>query len=70
MQKNWKLGTLLGIPLYLDYSWFLILALVTLINAQEIDAPGIWAWVGGFTIAILMFSSVSILLFFIFGLKL
>lgn len=58
MQNNWKLGTLLGIPLYLDYSWFLILALVTLLNAKQIDAPGIWAWVGGFTIAILMFSSV------------
>lgn len=58
MQNNWRLGSLLGIPLYLDPSWFLILALVTLINAQQIDAPGIWSWVAGLVIALLMFSSV------------
>jgi len=58
MQNNLRLGSLLGIPLYLDPSWFLILALVTLINAQQIDASGILAWLGGFLIAVLMFSSV------------
>jgi Zn-dependent protease len=58
MQNNWRLGSLLGIPLYLDPSWFFILALVTLANAQQIDAPGIWSWIAGLVIALLMFSSV------------
>ncbi|ELR96447.1 site-2 protease family protein [Gloeocapsa sp. PCC 73106] len=64
MQSNWRLGSLFGIPLYLDSSWFLVLALVTLINAQEINAtelanqPGIWGWIAGFIIAVLMFFSV------------
>lgn len=64
MQNNWRLGSLFGIPLYLDSSWFLILALVTLINAQQINTtelanqPGILGWIAGLVIAILMFSSV------------
>ncbi|MDJ0545677.1 MAG: hypothetical protein PX637_15305, partial [Microcystis sp. M53601_WE4] len=33
MRTNWRIGSLLGIPLYIDSSWFLILAFVTLINA-------------------------------------
>lgn len=58
MQNNWRIGSLLGIPLYLDPSWFFILVLVTLVNAREIDAPGIWSWIAGLAIALLMFSSV------------
>lgn len=35
MQGNWRVGSLLGIPLFLDPSWFFILALVTIINALD-----------------------------------
>lgn len=68
MQGNWRLGSLFGIPLYIDSSWFLVLGLVTLINAQEIIRQlndqelggnlGLIAGIAGFGIAILMFSSV------------
>ncbi|HEY9819764.1 MAG TPA: site-2 protease family protein [Candidatus Sericytochromatia bacterium] len=60
MQANWRIGSLFGIPLFLDPSWFFILAFVTLINAQNF-APKLGPVVAGgtgFVMALLLFSSV------------
>jgi Zn-dependent protease len=60
MQANWRIGSLLGIPLFLDPSWFFILALVTIINALDLsrsfELP--IAWGGGLVMALLLFASV------------
>lgn len=60
MQANWRIGSLLGIPLYLDPSWFLILLFVTIINAGQLDSTfhSPRAWLIGFVMALLLFSSV------------
>jgi Zn-dependent protease len=64
MRGNWKIGSLLGIPLYLDSSWFIILVLITLTNAQDIRAQNLtpnqpWlGWLAGLILALLLFSSV------------
>lgn len=64
MGANWRIGSLFGIPLYLDYSWFLILIFVTLINVEDINGIGlargsIWlSWLTGFIMALLLFASV------------
>ncbi|MGH2412481.1 MAG: site-2 protease family protein, partial [Microcystaceae cyanobacterium] len=64
MQKNWQVGSLFGIPLYIDTSWFLILAFVTLIDAGDVNASGLsggqlWlGWITGLIMALLLFGSV------------
>ncbi len=63
MQKNWQVGTLFGIPLFVDRSWFLILFLVTSVDANDAAVRAIagstWlAWLTGLTMALLLFSSV------------
>jgi Zn-dependent protease/CBS domain-containing protein len=60
MQANWRIGSLLGIPLFLDPSWFFILMLVTIINALTLSRtfePAI-AWSAGLVMALLLFGSV------------
>jgi Zn-dependent protease len=59
MQTNWKIGTLFGIPLFLDPLWFVILGLATLnfgVAYQE-WGPTI-AWSAGIIMALLLFTSV------------
>ncbi|HEY9653173.1 MAG TPA: hypothetical protein V6C95_21120, partial [Coleofasciculaceae cyanobacterium] len=60
MQGHWRVGSLLGIPLFLDPSWFFILALVTIINALDFYPHfGIaLALSTGLIMALLLFSSV------------
>jgi hypothetical protein len=64
MRTNWRIGSLLGIPLYIDSSWFLILAFVTLINATDAEIQSLagqsfgLAWLLGLIIALLLFISV------------
>ncbi|MDJ0662173.1 MAG: site-2 protease family protein [Crocosphaera sp.] len=64
MDGKWQIGCLLGIPLYLDSSWFFILGLVTLVNSQEITQLNLvgnlsWlAWVAGLILALFLFISV------------
>jgi Zn-dependent protease len=66
MGANWRIGSLFGIPLYLDYSWFLILIFVTLINVEEINNMGLASnsvllcWLTGLSMALLLFASVLI----------
>lgn len=60
MQANWRIGSLFGIPLYVDSSWFVILAVVTIINGSELSQGGgnILGWITGFFMALLLFASV------------
>ncbi len=64
MDGKWQIGSLLGIPLYIDSSWFFILGLVTLVNAQEITqlnlVGNLWwlAWLAGLIMALFLFISV------------
>jgi len=64
MNQNWRVGSLFGIPLYIDSSWFIVLLLITVINAGEIStnqfngATNLISWAAGLTIALLMFTSV------------
>ncbi len=63
MQSGWRVGSLFGIPLLIDPSWFIILVIVTLGNAiawqhryPDWGAPV--AWGTGFAMALLLFASV------------
>ncbi|OCR01264.1 Zn-dependent protease [Oscillatoriales cyanobacterium USR001] len=59
MQAGWKIGSLFGIPLFVDSSWFVILALATFDNARNYQAYGlVISWVAGFALALLLFGSV------------
>jgi len=64
MRANWRIGSLLGIPLYIDSSWFLILAFVTLLNATDGEIQSLaaqsfgLAWLIGLIMALLLFLSV------------
>ncbi|NJM72119.1 MAG: site-2 protease family protein [Scytonema sp. RU_4_4] len=59
MQTNWKIGSLLGIPLFLDPLWFVILGLATLNFGVAYQAWGpVLAWSAGMVMALLLFGSV------------
>jgi Zn-dependent protease len=60
MQATWRIGSLLGIPFFLDPSWFLILGFLTLVNARNFTeslGPTL-AWSAGLGLALLLFGSV------------
>jgi Zn-dependent protease/CBS domain-containing protein len=59
MQKNWRIGSLFGIPLFLDPLWFVILALATLNFGVAYQEWGsVLAWSAGIVMALLLFGSV------------
>jgi Zn-dependent protease len=65
MQGKWRIGSLFGIPLFIDSSWLLVLVFVTFVNAEEISAQGLfatenflWGWATGLALALLLFASV------------
>lgn len=61
MNGNLRIGSLFGIPFYVNFSWFLILALITWDYGQQFSAfPGLGAtaWVLGLGTALLLFASV------------
>ncbi|KFF41881.1 MAG: Zn-dependent protease [Candidatus Atelocyanobacterium thalassa isolate SIO64986] len=64
MDRKWKIGSLLGIPFYINSSWFLILGLITLSNVQEINIQGLagnswWLeWLSGLFLSLFLFISV------------
>lgn len=59
MQNNWKIGTLFGIPLFLDPLWFLILGLATLnFGVSYLEWGPVLAWSSGVVMALLLFGSV------------
>jgi Zn-dependent protease/CBS domain-containing protein len=61
---KWRIGSLFNIPLYIDSSWLLILALVTIIDAGELNASSfpsptpLIGWAMGLVMALLLFASV------------
>ncbi len=62
-RPNWQIGTVFDIPLFIDSSWLVIVALITFSDglAWQTEFP-LWgtglAWVVGFAMAILLFASV------------
>lgn len=61
MHSGWRAGTILGIPLYIDTSWFLILLLVTYLYGTDPvwqDTWGSLAWIMGFALTLMLFGSV------------
>lgn len=59
MQTNWKIGSLFGIPLFLDPLWFVILGLATLNFGVAYQEWGtVIAWSAGIVMALLLFASV------------
>ncbi|NJK66407.1 MAG: site-2 protease family protein [Microcoleus sp. CSU_2_2] len=59
MQTGWRIGSLFGIPLLIDYSWFVILALATSEYASNYRLWGpALSWSAGLAIALLLFGSV------------
>lgn len=59
MQTSWRIGSLVGIPLFLDPLWFIILGFVTLnFGLNYLQWGGVLAWSAGLVMALLMFGSV------------
>lgn len=61
MQTGWRIGSVFGIPLLLDSSWFLILVLVTLGYTSAWrgkDWGELNIWLSSLTMALLLFGSV------------
>ncbi|MBH8574841.1 site-2 protease family protein [Nostocaceae cyanobacterium CENA369] len=59
MQTNWRIGSLFGIPLFLDPLWFVILGLATLNFGVAYQEWGtVTAWSAGIVMALLLFGSV------------
>lgn len=59
MQTNWRIGSLFGIPLFLDPLWFVILGLATLNFGVAYQEWGnTVAWSAGIVMALLLFGSV------------
>jgi len=59
MQTGWRIGSLFGIPLLIDYSWLIILVLATSEYASSYRNGGpVLSWSAGLAIALLLFGSV------------
>ncbi|VXD13183.1 putative enzyme [Planktothrix serta PCC 8927] len=59
MQAGWRIGSLFGIPLFVDSSWFVIVLLFTVANRQDYSQWGpTLSWIAGLAIALLLFASV------------
>lgn len=59
MQTNWRIGSLFGIPLFLDPLWFVILGLATLNFGVAYQEWGTAiGWSAGMVMALLLFASV------------
>jgi Zn-dependent protease/CBS domain-containing protein len=59
MEKNWQIGSLFGIPLFLDPLWFVILGLATVNFGLAYQQWGnVTAWSAGLVMALLLFTSV------------
>ncbi|MCL1463556.1 site-2 protease family protein [Argonema galeatum] len=63
MQAGWRIGSIFGIPVYIDPSWLIILAIFTFANGRDLQLGYpqwglLMAWGIGFLMAILLFGSV------------
>jgi Zn-dependent protease len=60
MQAGWRIGSIFGIPLFINSSWFLIVVWVTIMTRQDYIeqwGPSL-SWSAGIAIALLLFFSV------------
>ncbi len=62
-RPNWQVGTVFDIPLFIDSSWLVIVALITFLDGFEWQTTyPTWgtglAWISGFAMALLLFGSV------------
>ncbi|MDX2215022.1 MAG: site-2 protease family protein [Oculatellaceae cyanobacterium bins.114] len=61
MKLGWRVGSIFGIPLFIDISWFYILALITFWYGGWVWRDRDWstpvAWSAGFVMALLLFTS-------------
>ncbi|MDG2992233.1 site-2 protease family protein [Candidatus Synechococcus calcipolaris G9] len=62
MGQTWQVGKLFGIPLYIDRSWFIVIALFTFLNGSDWQQTypnwGLLAWIAGLAVSLLLFASV------------
>lgn len=60
MQANWRIGSIWGIPLYVDSSWFFIMILLTISNGSELSQDGeqLLGWLFGLIMAFSLFASI------------
>lgn len=59
MQTGWRIGSLFGIPLFIDPLWFVILTLATLnFGLAYLQWGTVLAWSAGVVMALLLFGSV------------
>ncbi|QIZ71879.1 site-2 protease family protein [Oxynema aestuarii] len=60
MQAGWRIGSVFGIPLYVDSSWFVIVALLTLFNGSKFVPQWgpVVGWGAGLAMPLLLFGSV------------
>ncbi|MFM7425268.1 MAG: site-2 protease family protein [Elainella sp.] len=58
MTSGWRIGSIFGIPFLLNPTWFYSLAMFTLFFGAGLGLDGIWTWVTGFGMALLLFASV------------
>ena len=64
MRSNWKIGSILGIPLYIDPSWLFILLFITWVNVNQIEQDRLienlplLTWGFALLMALLLFASV------------
>lgn len=60
MQAGWRIGSIFGIPVYIDSSWLIIV--IPIAWADELEFAGQWspsiAWSAGLAMALLLFGSV------------
>ncbi|MBD2459792.1 site-2 protease family protein [Oscillatoria sp. FACHB-1407] len=61
MKLGWRIGSIFGIPLFIDISWFYILALITLWYGGWVWRDRDWStsvtWIAGLVMALLLFTS-------------
>lgn len=61
MTSGWRIGSIFGIPLLLNPTWFYSLALFAFFFSMDWQRAGWdlgWAWIGGLVMALLLFASV------------
>ena len=60
MQASWRIGSIFGIPLYIDSSWLIIIILISFANGSEFSNQWqpVLAYSAGLAMALLLFASV------------
>lgn len=65
MKRAWKIGTIMGIPIRIHFSWLVVFGLITYLLSSRYfpqataDLPFISYWISGVLAALLLFASVA-----------